>query len=190
VKRKLSFYSEFLFQKKNLVSKNNEIIKNLFHIIISYQKKLIPMNFDFLDICQKNQINNVLIPNLPKYYLGDPKDFVNPNLQVIKTDKKVFELEYGDLNQIQLVWLDCSNILQENFETIMTHILGLGVSWVWIPSLRLSDHSGNNFGFNPKKEIFMSFKDMILLMEKSMYSIHWSKSTYEESVKSILLKKY
>lgn len=147
------------------------------------------MKSDFLNLCLQNKIKSIAVF---KNY-GYAKNHNFPEyLEVVELEKDLLLTHPNDLESPQLIWLECSQELQKTFLQVFEHILNLGVTWIWIPSLRFSDYPESNNGFNPKRqnEAVISFKDMIQIMEKSMYSINWSTSTYEESVKSILLKKY
>ena len=150
------------------------------------------MNFDFQEFCQKNQITNVLVSD-SCYLLGSvEKTQLHLELNFIHSEKKLAELGEGDLNQVDLVWIEESGELVKNFEYVMDHILNLGVSWVWISNLKISDYPEQN-PFLPLKieqQISVPLKIMVQLMEKNMYSIFWSKSTYGQSVKNLLLKKF
>jgi len=147
------------------------------------------MKSDFLNICQKNEISFIAVPKNSRSF-AEPE--LKEHLKVVELDKELLLTHPNDLESTQLIWLECSQELQKTFLQVFEHILNLGVTWIWIPSLRFSDYPESNNGFNPKRqnEAVISFKDMIQIMEKSMYSINWSTPTYEESVKSLLLKKY
>lgn len=147
------------------------------------------MKSDFLNICLKNKISFIAVPKNSRSFT-EPE--LKEHLKVVELDKEILLTHSNDLESTQLLWLECSQELQKNFSQVIEHVLNMGVTWIWIPSLRFSDYSESINGFNPKRqnEAVISFKDMIQIMEKSMYSIHWSTSTYEESVKSLLLKKY
>ena len=147
------------------------------------------MGSDLFNFCSQNKIRSIAVSknsapsinhNFPEY------------LEVVELNKDLLQTHQNDLESIELIWLKCSQELQKNFSQVIEHVLNMGVTWIWIPSLRFSDYHESNNGFNPKRqyEAVISFKDMIQIMEKSMYSILWSTSTYEESVKSLLLKKY
>lgn len=147
------------------------------------------MKSDFLNICQKNEISFIAVPKNSRSFT-EPE--LKEHLKVVELDKELLLTHPNDLESTQLIWFECSQELQKTFLQVFEHILNLGVTWIWIPTLRFSDYPESNNGFNPKRqnEAVISFKDMIQIMEKSMYSINWSTSTYEESVKSLLLKKY
>ena len=147
------------------------------------------MRSDFLNICQKNEISFIAVP---KNSISFTKPELKEDLKVVELEKDLLLTHPNDLESTQLIWFECSQELQKTFLQVFEHILNLGVTWIWIPSLRFSDYPESNNGFNPKRqnEAVISFKDMIQIMEKSMYSINWSTPTYEESVKSLLLKKY
>lgn len=147
------------------------------------------MKSDFLNICLKNKISIIAVPKNSRSFT-EPE--LKEHLKVVELDKELLLTHSNDLESTQLLWLECSQELQKNFSQVIEHVLNLGVTWIWIPNLRFSDYTEPNNGFNPKRqyEAVISFKDIIQLMEKSMYSILWSTSTYEESVKSLLLKKY
>jgi len=147
------------------------------------------MKSDFLKLCSQNKISSIAVSKNSD--LLKNQNF-REYLDVVEINKDLLQTESNDFEFTQLIWLEYSNEFQKNFSQILEHILNLGVTWIWIPSLRFSDYSEFNKGFNPKRqnEACISFQDMIQIMEKSMYSIHWSTSTYEESVKSLLLKNY
>ena len=147
------------------------------------------MKFDFLKLCSQNKISSIAVSKNSD--LLKNQNF-REYLDVVEINKDLLQTESNDFEFTQLIWLEYSNEFQKNFSQILEHILNLGVTWIWIPSLRFSDYSEINNGSNPKRknEACISFQDMIQIMEKSMYSIHWSTSTYEESVKSLLLKEY
>jgi len=147
------------------------------------------MKSDFLKLCSQNKISSIAVSKNSD--LLKNQNF-REYLDVVEINKDLLQTESNDFEFTQLIWLEYSNEFQKNFSQILEHILNLGVTWIWIPSLRFSDYSEINNGSNPKRknEACISFQDMIQIMEKSMYSIHWSTSTYEESVKSLLLKEY
>jgi len=147
------------------------------------------MKSDFLKLCSQNKISSIAVSKNSD--LLKNQNF-REYLDVVEINKDLLQTESNDFEFTQLIWLEYSNEFQKNFSQILEHILNLGVTWIWIPSLRFSDYSEINNGSNPKRknEACISFQDMIQIMEKSMYSIHWSTSTYEESVKSLLLKNY
>lgn len=147
------------------------------------------MKSDFLKLCSQNKISSIAVSKNSD--LLKNQNFPQ-HLEVVELNKDLLQTEPNDFESIQLIWLEYSTELQKNFSQIFEHILNLGVTWIWIPSLRFSDYPEFNKGFNPKRqnEACISLQDMIQIMEKSMYSIHWSTSTYEESVKSLLLKNY
>jgi hypothetical protein len=150
------------------------------------------MNIDFQEFCQKNQITNVLVSDSCDLLGSVEKTQLHLELNFIRSEKKLAELGEGDLNQVDLVWIEESGELVKNFEHVMDHILNLGVSWVWISNLKISDYPEQN-PFLPLKieqQISVPLKIMVQLMEKNMYSIFWSKSTYGQSVKNLLLKKF
>jgi hypothetical protein len=150
------------------------------------------MNFDFQEFCQKNQITNVLVSDSCDLLGSVEKTQLHLELNFIHSEKKLAELGEGDLNQVDLVWIEESGELVKNFEHVMDRILNLGVSWVWISNLKISDYPEQN-PFLPLKieqQISVPLKIMVQLMEKNMYSIFWSKSTYGQSVKNLLLKKF
>jgi len=150
------------------------------------------MNFDFREICQKNQITNILVSDSCDLLRSEKEPQICPKFNLIHTQKNLNEIEKYDLGQVDLVWIEGSKSLTNNFEHVMDHILNLGVSWVWINNLRILDYpeycSNQPSEVDPRTSI--PLKGMVQLMEKSMYSIHWSNSMYERSVKNLLLKKF
>ena len=147
------------------------------------------MNFDFTKLCLQNKISSLAVPKISGTI---SKQQFPEDLRIIELDKDLLQTQPSDFETVQLIWLECPLELNQNFSHVVEHVLNLGITWIWIPNLRFSDFSRTNILFNPKRqnEAVISFKDMIQLMEKSMYSIHWSASTYEESVKNLLLKEY
>jgi len=147
------------------------------------------MESNLFNFCSENKIRSIAVPKNSRPFTELE---LREHLKVVELEKELLLTLPNDLESIQLIWLECTSELQKNFSQVIEHVLNLGVTWIWIPSLRFSDYSEINKGSNPKRknEACISFQDMIQIMEKSMYSIHWSTSTYEESVKSLLLKNY
>lgn len=147
------------------------------------------MESNLFNFCSENKIGSIAVPKNSRPFTELE---LKEHLKVVELEKELLLTLPNDLESIQLIWLECTSELQKNFSQVIEHVLNLGVTWIWIPTLRFSDYPESNNGFNPKRqnEAVISFKDMIQIMEKSMYSINWSTSTYEESVKSLLLKKY
>jgi hypothetical protein len=148
------------------------------------------MKSDLLNFCLQNKIRSITVSkNFEKYSIS--QNFLG-HLKVVELDKDLLQTRPIDFEYTQLIWLECSPELKKNFSQVIEHVLNMGVTWIWISSLRFSDYLESNNGYNPKRqyEAVISFEEMIQIMEKSMYSIHRSISTYEDSVKCLLLKKY
>lgn len=145
------------------------------------------MESNLFNFCSENKINSIAVPKNSRSFT-ELKEY----LKVVELNKDLLQTERNDFESIQLIWLEYSTELQKNFSQVIEHVLNLEVTWIWIHGLRFSDYPEFNNGFNPKREYeaVISFKEMIQIIERSMYYIHWSTSTYEESVKSLILKEY
>jgi hypothetical protein len=147
------------------------------------------MESNLFNFCLENKISSIALPKNSRPFT---ESGLREHLKFVELEKEILLTLPNDLESIQLIWLECTSELQKNFSQVIEHVLNLGVNWIWIPNLRFSNYPELNNGFDHKRqnEACISFQDMIQIMEKSMYSIHWSTSTYEESVKSLLLKNY
>lgn len=151
-----------------------------------------PMNFDFQEFCQKNQITSILVSDSCYRLSSEDETPLHSESNSIYIHKKLTELEESDLNRVDLVWIEESEELVENFEHVVDHILSLGVSWVWISNLKILDYPEQN-PFHPleiEQQIEVPLKNLVHMMEKNMYFIYWSQPTYGQSVKNLLLKKF